>query len=323
MHSDRKARLHRSLGTISGQEGKGRVRSLDGRNPGFAAELEMGLDYPGVFLPGLLPVSVIVPTLNEADNIEPLIERLARVLPAGSEIIFVDDSDDETPAVIRSIQQRARHPIRLIHRLPHQRLGGLGGAVVAGLQVARSPWACILDADLQHPPELISCLLEQAIRTGADIAIASRYRSSSEDVGGLTRLRTAVSRALVTATRLLFWRRLREVTDPLSGFFLVRTAAVHCQALRPRGFKILLEILVRHPHLRTIEISFQLEPRHAGRSKASLREGMRYLVHLAALRLSRPYHRGAAARGWESEAGPGLRAPSGRRWSGEHEELGD
>ncbi|MCM8748191.1 glycosyltransferase [Thermomicrobiaceae bacterium CFH 74404] len=298
------------------------MRSLDSRNPGSVAEPESELGCPAVSLPELVPVSVIVPTLNEADNIEPLLARLERVLPAGSEIIFVDDSDDETPAVIRSIQQQARHPIRLYHRLPHQRAGGLGGAVVAGLRVARSPWACVLDADLQHPPELIPCLLEEAMRTGADIAIASRYRSSSEDVGGLTRLRAAVSRALVTATRLLFWRRLREVTDPLSGFFLVRTAAVNCQSLRPRGFKILLEILVRHPHLRTVEVSFQLDRRHAGRSKASLREGMRYLVHLTALRLSRPYS-GTAARGWESEASRELQVPSARRWSGEHEELGD
>lgn len=316
-------RLHQSLGTISGQEGKGSVRSLDGRNPGFAAELEIDLDSPGGSLPELLPVSVIVPTLNEAANIEPLVDRLARVLPAGSEVIFVDDSDDETPAVIRSIQRRARLTIRLYHRPPHQRSGGLGGAVATGLEVARSPWVCVLDADLQHPPELIPCLLEQALRDGAELAIASRYRASGDDVGGLTRLRVAVSRALVTATRLLFWRRLREVTDPLSGFFLVRATAIDCQALRPRGFKILLEILVRHPHLRTTEVSFQLAPRHAGRSKASLREGMRYLVHLAVLRFGRPCQVGAADRAREHETGSGLPVPPRREWRGEHEELSD
>lgn len=298
------------------------MRSLDGDKLGFSTERRVELDWPTPG-PSLVPISVIVPTLNEAANIEPLVECLERVLPAGSEIIFVDDSDDETPAVIRSIQRRAGLTIRLIHRPPYRRAGGLGGAVVAGLQVARSPWACILDADLQHPPELIPCLFEQAIRTGADIAIASRYRSDSEDVGGLTRLRAAVSRALVTATRVLFWHRLREVTDPLSGFFLVRAAAVHCQALRPRGFKILLEILVRHPHLRTTEVSFQLAPRYAGRSKASLREGMRYLVHLAALRLSRPYRAGAVAQARDRETGSGLQAPPRRPWRGEHEELGD
>uniref|UniRef100_A0A7C3ABF9 Glycosyltransferase n=1 Tax=Thermorudis sp. TaxID=1969470 RepID=A0A7C3ABF9_9BACT len=322
MHLDRNARSHRSLGTISGQEGKGRVRSLDSRNPGSVAEPERELGCPAVSLPEFVPVSVIVPTLNEADNIEPLLARLERVLPAGSEIIFVDDSDDETPAVIRSIQQRARHPIRLIHRPPHRRTGGLGGAVATGLEVAHSPWACVLDADLQHPPELIPCLLEQALRDSADLAIASRYRSTGVGCGGPTWLRSTLSRALVTATRVLFWRRLRGVTDPLSGFFLVHATAIDCRALRPRGFKILLEILVRHPHLRTLEVSFQLDRRHAGRSKASLREGMRYLVHLTALRLSRPYS-GTAARGWESEASRELQVPSARRWSGEHEELGD
>ena len=298
------------------------MRSLDGDKLGFPTERWAELDRP-TSGSGLAPVSVIVPTLNEAANIEPLVDRLARVLPAGSEVIFVDDSDDETPAVIRSVQRRAGLTIRLIHRPPQRRSGGLGGAVATGLEVAHSPWACVLDADLQHPPELIPRLLEQALRDGADLAIASRYRSTGVGFGGPAWLRSTLSRALVTATRMLFWRRLRGVTDPLSGFFLVHATAIDCRALRPRGFKILLEILVRHPHLRTTEVSFQLAPRYAGRSKASLREGMRYLVHLAALRFSWPDRLGAAARARERETGSGLQAPPRRQWRGEHEELGD
>jgi dolichol-phosphate mannosyltransferase len=264
---------------------------------------------------------VIVPTLNEAENIEALITRLERVLPAGSEVIFVDDSDDETPAVIRAVRQRARHAIRLHQRAPHQRTGGLGGAVVEGLQLARSAWACVLDADLQHPPELIPTLLAQAVHAEADIAIASRYCTDGEEAGGLTRLRAALSRALVTATRLLFWRRLSDVTDPLSGFFLVRVRAIHCEILRPRGFKILLEILIRHPHLRAVEVGFHLDRRYAGQSKASVREGMRYLAHLTALRFGRS-HSSQSAHAPDPEAPCLDLAGPNTWWRGDQEELG-
>jgi dolichol-phosphate mannosyltransferase len=100
-------------------------------------------------------------------------------------------------------------------------------------------------------------------------------------------MRAMASRSTTTAARMLFPRRLRDVHDPMSGFFLVRREALDLDGLRPRGFKILLEILVRHPHLRAAEVSFQFGERHAGRSKASIREGMRYLGLLARLRFAR------------------------------------
>lgn len=230
------------------------------------------------------PVSVIAPTRNEAANIAPLVARLERVLPDGSEIVFVDDSDDDTPAVIESMASRSRCPIRLIHRPPGQRAGGLGGAVVAGLRTARSAWDCVMDADLQHPPELIPRLLAQARLTQADLVIASRYCGEGK-AEGLDGIRTAISRASTTAARLAFPRRLRRVSDPMSGFFLLRKDLIDLDALQPRGFKILLEILVRNRHLKVSEVGFEFGKRHAGESKASLREGLRYLAHLGTLRL--------------------------------------
>ncbi len=233
---------------------------------------------------GPAPLSVIAPTRNEADNIAPLVARLEHVLPDGSEIIFVDDSDDETPAMVESVALRSRYPIRLIHRPPGQRAGGLGGAVVAGLRAARSAWACVMDADLQHPPELIPRLLAQARLTQADLVIASRYCDEGK-AEGLDGFRTAISRTSTTAARLAFPRRLRRVSDPMSGFFLLRKDLIDLDALRPRGFKILLEILVRNPRLKVSEVGFAFGKRHAGESKASLREGFRYLAHLGTLRL--------------------------------------
>jgi putative flippase GtrA len=143
-----------------------------------------------------------------------------------------------------------------------------------------------MDADLQHPPELIASLLEQAESRELDLVVASRYCEGRER-NGFGWARAMASRASTTAARLLFPQRLRGVTDPMSGFFLVRREALDLDKLRPRGFKILLEILVRHPGVRVGEVWFAFGERHAGESKATIREGLRYLTLLARLRFAR------------------------------------
>jgi dolichol-phosphate mannosyltransferase len=231
--------------------------------------------------PGL---SVVVPTRNEADNIEPLVGRLEQALPGVAfEIIFVDDSDDTTVAAIERAQEQAGCEVKLIHRPAGERDDGLSGAVVAGLRAARSEWVCVMDADLQHPPEAIASLIACAAEKSADLVVASRYCDQG-DTGNFGRKRTAVSRTSASVAWMLFPSRLRGVTDPMTGFFLVRKAAVDIESLRPRGFKILLEILVRTPGLRVAEVGFHFGERHAGQSKASLNEGMRFLSHLWGLR---------------------------------------
>ena len=115
-----------------------------------------------------------------------------------------------------------------------------------GLRAARAPWVCVMDADLQHPPELITALLEQAEARDLDLVVASRYCEPGER-NGFGWARAMASHSSTTVARLLFPQRLREVTDPMSGFFLVRRDAIALDDLRPRGFKILLEILVRQP----------------------------------------------------------------------------
>ena len=121
-------------------------------------------------------LSLVIPTRNEAGNIEELVSRIERAT-AGfpAEIIFVDDSTDDTPAVVSEVSRRSRLPVSLIHRPPESRGNGLGGAVVEGMRAATGEWVCVMDADLQHPPEVIPSLLERARRTGAEIVVASRY----------------------------------------------------------------------------------------------------------------------------------------------------
>jgi glycosyltransferase involved in cell wall biosynthesis len=232
-------------------------------------------------------LSIVVPTKNERDSVEALIERLEAVVPTvAMEIIFVDASTDGTAEVVEAAAGRSRREIVLLPQSASRRIGGLGGAVVQGLRAARAPWVCVMDADLQHPPELITALLEQAEERDLDVVVASRYCQQGER-SGFGWARAMASRSSTSAARLLFPQRLHGITDPMSGFFLIRRDAISVDELRPRGFKILLEILVRNPGLRVAEVWFAFGERHAGASKATIREGLRYLSLLARLRFAR------------------------------------
>ena len=149
--------------------------------------------------------------------------------------------------------------------------------------MARSPWVCVMDADLQHPPELLDALVDEARKSRADIVVASRYCPGG-DMGHFPPLRRALSRSSAWFARALFPGRLRAISDPMSGFFLVRRAAVDVSLLRPRGFKILLEILLSGAHLASSEVGYQFGARHAGESKASVLEGVRYVRRMVELR---------------------------------------
>jgi dolichol-phosphate mannosyltransferase len=231
----------------------------------------------------MLELSVIVPTRNEAGNVAELLARLERALPDAAEVLIVDDSDDGTPARVRSAARRISQEVRLLHRHPGERDGGLAGAVVAGMREARGRWVCVMDGDLQHPPELIPALVARAHDEPIDAVLATRYAQQG-NVGGLRGLRRRLSSGSTRLAKLLFPRTLRGVSDPMSGFFLIRRGAIDVGALRPRGYKILLELLVRCGPLRTVEVGFRFGERRAGRSKASLREGLRFLRLLAGLR---------------------------------------
>jgi len=235
-------------------------------------------------------ISIVVPTRNEAPNVVPLLTRCQAAL-AGTptEVIFADDSDDGTEATILAARRQLAEPsfdVRLIHRPTGERDGGLGGAVMAGIRRARGSWVCVLDGDLQHPPEVIRELIERAVRDKRDIVIASRYCDGGEAGGLAGPMRSAVSRAAGRLAVAAFSESLKGVTDPMSGFFLLRRAAIDPDQLHPDGYKVLLEILVRTPGLRVAEVGFQFDVRHGGESKASPAVGMSYLRHVAKLRAS-------------------------------------
>lgn len=230
-------------------------------------------------------LSIIVPTFNEAPNIAELVRRIGVAMGgAETEIIFVDDSSDDTPAVIASIAPTAPLPVRLIHR--DHAVGGLGGAVLEGMRAAQSDACLVIDGDLQHPPEKIPEMLARYERGDVDVVIASRYAGGGTASGLADATRVMVSKTSTMLTRSMFPVRLKDVTDPMTGFFLVDRRAIDHDLLKPRGFKILLEILARR-NVRVAEVDFDFADRFAGESKASFRQGIHFLTQLAALRFGK------------------------------------
>ncbi|WP_058046902.1 glycosyltransferase [Streptomyces roseifaciens] len=245
-------------------------------------------------------VTVLVPTFNEAGNVEELLRRLGAALPtrlSSCEVVFVDDSTDDTAEAIRKAARTCPYPVTVIRR--REPVGGLGGAVVEGMRAAgtgtgtQEPgWIVVMDADLQHPPELVPDLVEAGVREGADLVVASRYRPGGSRAGLAGSRRVAVSRAATWLAKGAFPRLLRGISDPMSGFFAVRRETVaSTEELRPLGYKILMELAVRCRPASVTELPFAFQDRFSGESKSSAREGFRFLGHLTTLRTSAPWAR--------------------------------
>jgi dolichol-phosphate mannosyltransferase len=230
-------------------------------------------------------LSVVIPTFNEAGNVEPLVRRLSEVLdrrlPGAYELIVVDDDSPDRTWEVAS-QLVARFPaLRVVRRCGEK---GLSSAVIRGWQAARGQVLAVIDADLQHPPELIDRLWD-AIDDGANLAVASRHTGAGS-VGDWGLLRRGLSRG----AQLLGWCVLPSVvgrvSDPMSGFFLVRRRAIAEVEMRPVGYKILLEVIGRGRVGRIAEIGYVFAERQSGESKVSWKSYLDYLAHLARLRLA-------------------------------------
>lgn len=225
-------------------------------------------------------VSVVLPTRNEADNIVEVLERLD-ALGCCDEIVVVDDGDDETIDRALAVGRRLRSSVVPIRRTGTDRLGGLGTAITDGLAASSGRIVVVMDADLQHPPEVVPGLIE--CLGSADLAIASRFNWESV-IGGLSPIRRVVSRVAGGLAFRMFGERLASISDPMSGFFAFHRSVVDPSILRPYGYKILLEILGTHPHLVVDEVPFAFAERGGGESKAGAREAIRYGRHLLDLR---------------------------------------
>lgn len=238
----------------------------------------------------------------------PLLHRLhAALAGTPAEVIFVDDSDDDTPRTVdeaTGTYAGGSTDVMLVHRSGAERQGGLSGAVVSGFRAARAPWVVVMDADLQHPPEIVPELLRAAVESDADLVVGSRYVGDGDADGLSSWMRSVVSIGSGRMAKAFFPRRLENISDPMSGLFLVRRDALDLDSFNPIGFKILLELAVRLAPLKVVEVPFVFAERHAGESKASLQEGLRFARHLVRLKTS-------VSRAWLRLAGVGAVGATG------------
>ena len=222
-------------------------------------------------------LSLIVPTYCESQNIAILVERVHQSLSSYSyELVVVDDnSPDGTSEIANSLSQQ--YPVRVITRRNER---GLASAVVEGFKQARGDILGVIDADLQHPPEVIPELLE-TVMSGADVVIASRYVEGGGSEGW------SASRKIISKGSKLLAQVLlpaaRGIKDPLSGFFLLRKEVIDGVELSPTGYKILLEVLVKGKAREIAEVPYIFRVRERGTSNLTSGEGIRYLKHLTRL----------------------------------------
>ena len=214
---------------------------------------------------GAVELTVVVPTFNEAGNVAALVARLDAVLAGIAwEVVFVDDdSPDGTADVARGIAQNDRR-VRVIRRLGRR---GLSSACVEGVMSSSAPYFAVMDGDLQHDDSMLAAMFATLKGEGLDIVVGSRYVSGGDSGGLANPWRQFVSRA---GTRMAQTLLKAELTDPMSGFFVMARAAFdkEVHALSQRGFKILLDIFASSPQpLRFRELPCGFNPRLSGESK--------------------------------------------------------
>lgn len=223
-------------------------------------------------------ISIIVPTINEAENLPELAARLAASLSGRSyELLIIDDaSKDATQQVCAKLA--GQYPLRLFVR--EKPKNGLSGAVLEGLAQARGSTFVVMDADLQHPPEKVPELLEALEQSRGDFILGSRNVAGGAVQGGW-----GLSRRVNTyVATLLASPFAGTVRDPMSGFFALRRETYeHAERLTPLGYKIALELICKCRVKKVCEVPILFAVRQRGESKLSLKEQFRYLEHLSRL----------------------------------------
>jgi dolichol-phosphate mannosyltransferase len=225
-------------------------------------------------LVGPVELAVVLPTFNERDNVEPLIARLEEVL-AGTEweAIFVDDdSRDGTAEHVRAIARRKPY-IRCVQRLGRR---GLSTACIEGVLASSAPFLAVMDADLQHDETLLPRMLEMLKSSALDIVIGSRYAAG----GGVGAWDLSRARISDLATRLSRLVVKAELSDPMSGFFMIRRPVFEAalRDLSGQGFKILIDLFASSPRpLAFAELPYQFRLRRHGESKLDTLVAWEYL----------------------------------------------
>lgn len=217
---------------------------------------------------------MVIPTYNEKDNIQKLIRGIQKEFKENNikgEIIVVDDnSPDGTGKILEDLRKKKKN-LKVVHRKGKL---GLSSAVLEGWEVADGEVLGVMDADLSHPPEKIKELFQVIEKGEADFAIGSRYVKGGKIEGW------GPLRKLMSKTATLLSRVYTKVKDPMTGFFIVKKDVVKGVDLNPRGFKILLEILIKGKYKKFREVPITFVDRQKGKSKAGMKEILYYLQNL-------------------------------------------
>lgn len=220
-------------------------------------------------------VSIVIPTFNEQINVIKITNRIKKAFKDTEdyEVIFVDDSTDNTVEYLDTLK-KTNHNVKYLHR---QDKNGLASAVVSGIDMSSGEIIAVMDSDLQHPPELLPDMV-RCVEEGCDIVIPSRHLLGGDEYGlGIFRKIVSHTAALIGK---LFLKELRGISDPTGGFFAFRKKIVNNVELKPVGWKILMEILVRGRYESVLEIPYKFEKRQYGKSKMSFAEQINYLKHI-------------------------------------------
>ena len=210
-----------------------------------------------------LRLSIVIPTYNERENIAELIEGIEGALRGVNfEIVIVDDnSPDGTAEVAESLNGRYGNIVIL--RRPTKL--GLASAIVAGMKASKGEVVAVMDADLQHPPDLLPKILSE-ISAGRDVVVASRYAAGGR-IKGWSLARRIVSKGAIQLARLLL-PEVKRVKDPVSGYFMLKRELLEGLKFEAVGYKFLTELLVKKPKARVAEVPYTFKPRR-GASQSS------------------------------------------------------
>ena len=222
-----------------------------------------------------MKLSLVIPTYNEKENIQKLIKKIQREFKKNKikgEIIVVDDnSPDGTGRILENLKKEQKN-LKVIHRKGKL---GLSSAVLEGWKIAEGEILGVMDADLSHPPEKLKQLFWAIEKENIDLAIGSRYIKGGKIIGW------NFKRKLMSRVATLLARIYTNVKDPMTGFFLIKKECVKDAKLNPKGFKILLEVIIKAKYKKIKEIPITFINRKKGKSKAGIKEIFYYLQNLA------------------------------------------
>jgi dolichol-phosphate mannosyltransferase len=232
-----------------------------------------------------LKFSLVIPTFNEGQNIQEMIQILCKLLdsivPNNYELIVVDDDSPDSTWVLACKLIPDYPQLRVMRRETER---GLSTAVIRGWQAARGEILGVIDGDLQHPPEILLQLWGE-MEKGAELAVASR----NVEGGGVSEwsvIRRFLSRGAQVLGLIILPEVIGRLSDPMSGFFMVRRSAIMDKPLSPVGYKILIEVAARGKIKWIAESGYVFRERIAGASKVTWKQYVEYLQHLVRLRFS-------------------------------------